>query len=87
MIESDSLMSVQAIKQGQENLLELGDLIFQCRTLLRNNSRVSLRFVKKHGNRVAHKFARIPCELNSFIVFQSPPDYMLETILSESLLA
>ena len=61
-------MSVQTIKQGQENLLEPGDLIFQCRTLLRNYSRVSLRFVKKQGNKIAHKSARILCELNNFII-------------------
>ncbi|XP_074323648.1 uncharacterized protein LOC141660552 [Apium graveolens] len=86
IVESNSLLSVRAIQQEQENLLELGDLISQCRTLLRSNGRMSIRFGKKHANKVAHMFARIPCEINSFTVTQSPPVYMLETIMSEILM-
>ncbi|WOH01628.1 hypothetical protein DCAR_0521012 [Daucus carota subsp. sativus] len=85
VIESDSLLSVEAIQNGQENLLELGDLIHQCRNILRHNDRLKLNFVRKQANKVAHSIARIPCELNSSIVISSPPFFLLETILSESL--
>lgn len=33
-IESDSLVSVQAVQQGEENLLEVGDIMHQCRDIL-----------------------------------------------------
>ena len=85
VIESDSPLSVEAIRNGQESLLELGDLIHQCRDFLRHNDRLKLSFVRKQANKVAHSIARIPCELNSSIVIPSPPFFLLETILSESL--
>lgn len=84
IVESDSLISVQAVQQDKENLLEVGDITQQCRDLLQSNDRFSLRFVRNQANRVAHCMAKIPCELNSFSVFPSPPSHLLETILSES---
>lgn len=85
LIESDSLLGIQAVQQGQQNLLEFGDMILLCRDLLHCNNRLVVRFVRNQANEVAHKMARIPCEVNSFLVFPSLPNHLLETILSESL--
>lgn len=84
-VESDSLLSVNAVNQGHDNLLESGDLVQQCQELLRNNDRISVSHIKKQANKVAHNFARLPCELNCFNVFPSPPFCMLETLLSDAL--
>lgn len=84
-IESDSLLNVQAIKGNIQNLLEEGLLIDQCRSLLNSRVGVSLGFTKKHANRVAHLLARLPCMLNSFIEYSSPPSCVLETLMSDVL--
>lgn len=47
---------------------------------------VSVEFVKKRANRVAHELAKISCERNSFIVIPSPPYYLLETIMLDALI-
>lgn len=86
VIESDSLLSIQAIQQGQENMLEAGDLMEHCINIMSNDARLSLKFVRKQANKVAHKISRFPCELNSLIVIPSPLIYLLETLLSGSLL-
>lgn len=82
-VESDSLLSVQAIKGAVQNRLEAGTVIDQCRGLLYNLAGVSLGFIKKHANRAAHLLARHPCTINSFIDFMSPPHYVLETLMSD----
>lgn len=43
-------------------------------------------FVRKQANRVAHKIAKIPCALNCFLDFMSPPAFLLETIMSDCLM-
>lgn len=83
-IESDSLLSVQAIKGEHQNLLEVGVLIDYCRTLISSRLNVSLCFVKKQANRVAHLLARLPCTLNSFSDYSSPPLSVLETLVSDA---
>ena len=87
LVESDSLLSVNAIKQNQSNLLELGDLVQQCGELLKSNDRIFLSHVKKQRFKVAYTLARFPCALNSFIVFSSPPSVLLETLVSADLLS
>lgn len=83
IVESDSLLSVQAINNGHDNLLESGDLVQQCQEEIRSSSRISVSHVKKQANKVAHNLARIPCELNCFTLFSSPPSCLLETLLSD----
>ncbi|KAL8124564.1 hypothetical protein AgCh_012282 [Apium graveolens] len=85
-VESDSLLGVRALNQGLENLLEIGDLINQGVDMLRSNDRLSVSFVRKQANKVAHSMARVPCQINTSIVLMSPPSYLLETILAESLM-
>ncbi|XP_074359593.1 uncharacterized protein LOC141699337 [Apium graveolens] len=82
-IESDSLCSVQAIKGQDQNQLETGLLIDQCRELLKSRDWVLLSFIKKQANKVAHLLAKLPFTLNSFIVLSSPPSYVLGTLMSD----
>ena len=82
-IESDSLLSVKAIQGNIQNQLEAGILVDQCRDILRDRELVSLVFVKKHANRVAHELARLPCTLNSFIDLSSPPQCVLGILMSD----
>lgn len=86
IVESDSLISVQEVQQPKESLLEVGHVLQQCRDTLQGDDRLMLRFVRNKANRVAHCMARIPCDVNSFCIFPSPPSQLLETILSETLL-
>lgn len=75
-LESDSLLSVQAIKECVQNYLKARVLLEQCRSLLSSQARVarvSLGLVKKHANKVAYLLIMLSCMLNSFIDFSSPP--------------
>lgn len=85
VIESDSILSVNAIQKAACNYLELGDLIRQCRVILDGRADLSVHFVRKHANKVAHKLARLPCALNGSYVISSPPTHVLETLMSDSL--
>lgn len=86
IIESDSLMSVNAINMSYQNYLELGSLVQHCQHIISRRVGFSVVHVRKQANKVAHQMAKIPCELNSFFVMSSPPLSLLETILSDALL-
>lgn len=84
-IESDSLLGVQAIKGRNQNNFEEGFLIEQCRMLIDSSSnRLVLGFAKKQANKVAHLLARLPCALNSFVYYSSPPHSVLGTLVSDA---
>ena len=80
LVESDSLLNVNAIKQNQSNLLEFDDLLQQCGELLRSNHRIFLSHVKKQANKISHTLARFSWALDSFIVFSSPSSVLLKTL-------
>lgn len=82
-IESDSLISVNAIRKGCLNMLELGHLVQQCRSIINSREGVSVVFARKQANKAAHVLARYPCELNSFVINWSPPSCLLGTLLSD----
>lgn len=84
-VESDSLLGVNAVNQGHDNVLEIGDLVQQCQKLLRSNDNISISHIKKQANKVARSLARFPYELNCFNVIPSPPSCLLETLLSDAL--
>lgn len=73
MIESDSLISVNAIQNRSENFLEVGHLFEDCRAYLHSRGDLSISFVKRQANKVAHMLARFPCLPNCQNVFLSPP--------------
>lgn len=85
-IESDSQQGVRAINSKLHNHLEVGHVVDQCRLLVGTEIGVSVDFIKRQANKVAHVLARIPCTQNSFIDFMSPPLCVLETILSDVLI-
>lgn len=80
-VETDSLLVVRALKSGSVNLLEVESVFKHCRLLLGDLPQVTLDHVRKQANKVAHILARIPCMLNSFIVFTSPPIPVVGIIL------
>lgn len=85
-LESDSFLNVRAINKPNLNYLELGSLVQQCKNIIRGRSEVSLVHVRKQANKAAHRSARFPCELNSFVVNLSSILMMLETLGSDALL-
>lgn len=83
VIESDSELCVNAINGDNTNLLELGNLVQQCKSEVCSRGGVLVDFIRKQANRVAHMIAKIPCALNCFLDFMSPPSFLLETLLSD----
>ncbi|KAL8124645.1 hypothetical protein AgCh_012338 [Apium graveolens] len=77
-VESDSLVAVNAINGQNKFLLEVGHIIDHCRLLLQSLSGVSVKFVRKQANEVAHGLAKMPCSVNCFIIFTSPPTHLVE---------
>uniref|UniRef100_A0A803QGE0 Reverse transcriptase domain-containing protein n=1 Tax=Cannabis sativa TaxID=3483 RepID=A0A803QGE0_CANSA len=57
-VESDSLISVQAIHSSVVMYSGFGLIIQDCKSLLESLNNVSLRFVKRSANRAAHVVAR-----------------------------
>ncbi|XP_074351632.1 uncharacterized protein LOC141690759 [Apium graveolens] len=60
LIESDSLLSIDAIQKDKINLLEVGEVIEECKQGLQSLPSVSVRFIRKIANRVAHSVAKKP---------------------------
>ncbi|KAM6584020.1 hypothetical protein CsatB_011022 [Cannabis sativa] len=58
VLESDSLLSVQAIRSNQKMSSTFGIVIEDCRLLFSSLNNVKIRFVKRSANRVAHAIAR-----------------------------
>lgn len=83
VVETDSLLTAGALGTECNNLLEVGHVVDQCKTLLHGLPGVCITHVRKQANKVAHSLARIPCLLNCFIIFSSPPTHLVETILSD----
>lgn len=81
VIESDSMLSVQAIERGDINLLEVGNVIQDCRCMLNDRPDFSVSFVRKQANQVACLIARVSCEVNCFHEFCSPPHSVLKNLL------
>ena len=83
-LESDSLMVVQGLHKEVVNLLEVGEVLEQCRNMCNDLVKTSIHFVRNQANRAAHMIARIPCLVNCHNAFPSLPDCLVETILFDS---
>lgn len=81
VVESDSQVTVTAIHNKQINYLEVGDVIASCCHMLTHLQFTSVQFVRKSANRVAHSLARYPCLVHCHVLFSSPPDCVVETIM------
>ncbi|XP_074336989.1 uncharacterized protein LOC141674167 [Apium graveolens] len=79
MVESDSLVAVNAINGVNNYLLEVGHIIDHCRLLLQSMPSVRVKFVRKQANEVAHGLAKMPCSSNCLVIFTSPPTHLVET--------
>lgn len=86
-LESDSKLTVNAIVGNTPNYLEVGNILQECRELMKDRPDLMVSFVRKQANRVAHLLARVPCEADSFHVFFSPPQSVLESILYDAALS
>ncbi|KAL8134789.1 hypothetical protein AgCh_009705 [Apium graveolens] len=73
IIESDSLLTVQALQSTPEILLEVGFILDACRRILDARPGFSVSFVKRQANRAAHLVAKLPCSLTCPNVITSPP--------------
>lgn len=71
-IETDSLLMVNAIQKNIMYQLEVGTVIEACRTAFRERS-IAIVHVKNLANNATHLMTRVPCLLNSYNVFESPP--------------
>lgn len=83
VVETDSLLTADALCTDRNNLLEVDHVLDQCKILLHSLPGVCVRHIRKHANTVAHSLARIPCLLNCFIMFTSPPTDLVEIIVSD----
>lgn len=75
------MLSINAINKSGQYILEIGDIVEQCRFILRNNAGVSVIFARKRANRLAHALAGLPCTFNNFVEVSTPPLCMLKSIL------
>lgn len=84
VIESDSLLTVNALHQNIDSHLEVGSVLQDCRDILDHRPDFSVSFTRKQANKAAHVLARVPCSVNSSNVFQSPPPVLLGTLMYDS---
>lgn len=80
ILESDSQLVVNTILNSSSNLLEVEEVLYSCRSLLAELHGVSVVFVRKIANKVAHQIARIPCKVNSRNLFTSNSTCLLEAL-------
>lgn len=57
VVECDSLLVVQSLNKGVANLLEVGNILGECDALIGGRPDISISFVKKQANKVAHLLA------------------------------
>ena len=63
-VESDSFVAVNAINGQNKFLLEVGHIIDHCRLMLQSLPNVSVKYIRKQANEVAHGLAKMPCSIN-----------------------
>lgn len=77
-VETDSMLTIEAIKGQRENMLEVGHVIDQCKSMLLLMPDVKVKFVRKQASKVAHELARLPCMINGLIVYTAPLTHLVE---------
>lgn len=84
IVETDSLLVVQALQNRRKYRLEVGTILEACQGILSSKSNLRVSHVKRLANKAAHLMARVSCSLNSYNSFEYPPRCVLETIMYES---
>jgi len=59
MFETDNKILVDLLKSTNPPINEIGDLVFEGKTLLLNNSDYVVSFVRRQANKVAHNISRV----------------------------
>ncbi|XP_062108098.1 uncharacterized protein LOC133818976 [Humulus lupulus] len=85
VLEADSLVVVQAIRNPYTMASPFGLLIDDCRSLLFNLNHVSLVFVKRFANKVAHFLARASCSYPNRSIQETDISPELYTLLQSDL--
>ncbi|XP_074364063.1 uncharacterized protein LOC141704788 [Apium graveolens] len=80
---TDSQLVVHALDTENVYQLEVGHIIDDCKEKLNERADLSVLHVKKQANKAAHLMARVPCLLNNYNYFISPPDLLFEMLTSE----
>ncbi|KAM6542808.1 hypothetical protein CsatB_007255 [Cannabis sativa] len=84
-LESDSLVSIQAIRCRSPLSSVFGNLVQDCISLLLSLPFVKIRFVKRSANRLAHAVARMSRSLSGRLISESnAPVSILDILYSES---
>lgn len=83
-VESDSTLSVQALKRPHDNVLEVDFVLDECRAIIQSGIGLSITFAKRQANKAAHLMARLPCLLDCQSIYTSPPSMLLETLLYDT---
>lgn len=81
IIETDSLMVVQALQKRRQYQTEVGSTLEACQDILASKTSFRISHVRKLANKAAHLLARVPCSLNSYNYFDAPPQSVLGTIM------
>lgn len=83
IFECDSELVVHALQEKAQYFSEVGHIFEDCKEKFRQRANFSICHVKKQANRAAHLMAKVPCLLDSFNCFLSPPNLLLEMLASE----
>ena len=71
MVESDSLLAIKEINKQQDLFCEWGGLILDIEDLSLNFQSYSFKHIKRAANICAHNAAKLPCEIDSLIVWRN----------------
>lgn len=70
-VESDSLISVQAIRSKVSMLSPFGRVVMDCRNLIQRLFTISLCFIKRSANMSAHELARVSYSFSDWVFDRS----------------
>lgn len=62
-------------------MLEVGDAIRECRSMLQIMPFVTIKFIRNQANKAAYLLARYPYFVYCHVDFTSPPSCLLETLV------
>nr|KYP41081.1 hypothetical protein KK1_037561 [Cajanus cajan] len=82
-LESDCKSVLDALSRTQSHHSEYGSLLNKCRRLLHNHPNLSLKFILRQANRVAHCLARASRHYASSHTFEFIPSCIVPIILNE----
>lgn len=76
VVEMDSKLVVDGIASRDVVWTELGSILSSCRRILDNNHLITVRFIRRDANEVAHRLARAAKDFPSPHCWVEPPDFV-----------